>query len=283
MLNFDTKREAIQRLESAVGRYNDLAPDVIDGAQRLYELRRTTSRELIVAVERYVNTLANSPKEFEKSVSKFRVAIDRFDAVVETVQAESLGAVVRSGVGAGASVGLGAATMAAAPAAAMGIATTFGTASTGTAIAALSGAAQVNAALAWLGGGALAAGGGGMAAGAKVLAVLGGPVGWGIGALALAGTAAWTNHKNNEIAEKANAEAGSVEAKIQALRAAQAEIGRLENLTKEHAGGVRDQLRWLVRTAPRDYRQFADDAKEHLGGLINNIQALAKLLNTQVA
>jgi hypothetical protein len=46
---------------------------------------------------------------------------------------------------------------------------TLGSASTGTAIASLSGAAATNATLAWLGGGALAAGGGGMATGAVVL------------------------------------------------------------------------------------------------------------------
>ncbi len=57
------------------------------------------------------------------------------------------------------------------PTAAMAVATTFGTASTGTAIATLSGAAATNAALAWLGGGALAVGGGGMAAGKAFLAM----------------------------------------------------------------------------------------------------------------
>lgn len=66
----------------------------------------------------------------------------------------------------------------------MGIATTFGVASTGTAISTLSGAAATNAALAWLGGGALAAGGGGMAAGEAFL-TLAGPAGWAIAGVAL--------------------------------------------------------------------------------------------------
>lgn len=57
-------------------------------------------------------------------------------------------------------------------------------ASTGTAISALSGAAATNAALAWLGGGALAVGGGGMAAGEAFLA-LAGPVGWAIAGVSL--------------------------------------------------------------------------------------------------
>lgn len=48
-------------------------------------------------------------------------------------------------------------------------ATAFGAASTGTAISTLGGAAATNATLAWFGGGALAVGGGGMAAGAMVI------------------------------------------------------------------------------------------------------------------
>lgn len=78
-------------------------------------------------------------------------------------------------VGVGTAIGVGGQT------AAMSIATTFGTASTGTAISTLSGAAATNAATAWLGGGALAAGGGGMATGSLVLGAI--PVvGWGLAA-----------------------------------------------------------------------------------------------------
>lgn len=283
MLNFDTKREAIKRLEQAVLAYNAVSPHVLTDAQSLHWLRQSTSREIIVAVESYVNELANSPKEFEKSVAEYRVAIERFEGLVHAVKTDALHIDVQSGVGAGASVGLGAATMATAPVAAMSIATTFGTASTGTAIAALSGAAQVNAALAWLGGGALAAGGGGMAAGTKVLAVLGGPVGWGIGAVALVGTAAWTNHKNAEVAQRADRETESIHTKTRALEHARMEIDHLRSLTQQHADGARAQLAWLKSYAPRDYAQFTRDAKKSLGALVNNVQSLAKLLNTQVA
>lgn len=283
MLHFDTRREAVERLQSLVANYNALTQEVMDAAQRLHELRRATSDDLIGAVEQYVNTLANSPKEFEKSISEYSVAIQSFNSIVTSVEAESAAATIRGGVGAGASIGLGAATMATAPAAAMGIATTFGTASTGTAIAALSGAAQVNAAMAWLGGGALTAGGGGVAVGARVLAVLGGPVGWGVGAVALVATAVWTNHRNAAIAERAIDDASSVEVKIRALLAAKSEIKSLASFTTDHAGGVREQLQWLKTNAPRNYRQFSEDAKKQLGALVNNIQSVTKLLNTQVA
>ena len=59
----------------------------------------------------------------------------------------------------------------------------IGSASTGTAIASLSGAAATKATLAWLGGGALAAGGGGVAMGVAVLT--GGAAAVGIGAYKL--------------------------------------------------------------------------------------------------
>ena len=283
MFNFEARREAVARLESSVAGYNAQHQIVLTEATDLHRLRDATSREIIAAAEAYVNELAHSPKEFDKSVSEFKVALDHFDGVVHRFATEGETVRVAGAMGAGAAVGLGAATMAAAPAAAMGIATTFGAASTGTAIAALSGAAQVSAATAWLGGGALAAGGGGMAAGAKVLAVLGGPVGWGLGALALAGTGAWTSHKNAEVAQRATAEAIAVEAKVVALRNAQCEIARLSKLTSSHAAGVRAQLGWLKHHAPTDYTQFSNDAKLELGSLINNIRALAKLLNTQVS
>ena len=61
----------------------------------------------------------------------------------------------------------------AAPAAVSTLVGTFGTAGTGTAISALSGAALTKATLAWLGGGALATGGLGVAGGAIVLGAVG--------------------------------------------------------------------------------------------------------------
>ena len=282
MLNFDTKRDAIKRLEKSANRYNGLAPRVVDDAVKLHQLRKSMSHKVIRAAEAYVNVLANSPKEFDKTVAEFRIAVDRFDHVVADKKAEAVAADVRSGVMAGASVGAGAATAAAAPAAAMAIATTFGTASTGTAIASLSGAAATNAALAWLGGGALAAGGGGMAAGGKALAILGGPVGWGIGGLMLTGTAYWTHKKNGEIAAEADSKAKEIERKVRALQAAQTEIKALKKNTKEHGDGALRQLGWLRENAPTDYSRFTKAQKQELGALINNVRAFSKLLHKQV-
>lgn len=69
-------------------------------------------------------------------------------------------------------VGAGAATGGALSVGSWALAVSLGSASTGAAISGLSGVAASNAALAWLGGGALAAGGAGMAGGSIVLALL---------------------------------------------------------------------------------------------------------------
>ena len=73
-----------------------------------------------------------------------------------------------------------------------------GTASTGTAIASLSGAAATNATLAWFGGGAIAAGGGGMAAGMMTLG--------GLVAVPLIAFSAWKTHSKAEEILKASEE-----------------------------------------------------------------------------
>ena len=116
-------------------------------------------------------------KDISKSwYSKMNEIVDDYNSQIKIEK--------NSGV-VGAGIGVGIAAMG--PTAAMGIATTFGVASTGTAISSLSGVAATNAALAWLGGGALAAGGGGMAAG-SVLISLAGPVGWTITGIAMIGS-----------------------------------------------------------------------------------------------
>lgn len=282
MLNFDEKDKAIERLKRAAERYAAAGNVAQEEAMKLFELRKRTSDAVIRAAESYVSYLANSPREFEKIVSEFRIALDRFDGVVLAVQAEAHDVTVKGGVSTAVSVGSGVAVATVAPTAAMAIATTFGTASTGTAISALSGAAATNAALAWLGGGALAAGGGGMAAGQALLA-LAGPVGWTLGGLALIGTGFWVHNENAKIASVATDQAFEIEKKQRALDAAREEIAQIMTLTDKHAKGALEQLSRLRTQAPTDYRKFDTASKQELAALINNIQALGKLLNKQLA
>ena len=282
MLNSSVRREAIEALKNAVNRHESIRKNVERASVQLFKQRQRAAGEVIERVEEYVNLLANSPKEFDKSVAEYRIEVGRFDTTVQRLEIDAARSTkIGSATGtAGAAAGVGVAALG--PAAAMAVATTFGTASTGAAISALSGAAATNAALAWLGGGAIAAGGGGMAAGNALLA-LAGPVGWTIGGLALAGSATYLHVRNRQHAEEATQKRIRVEAEIRSLGTANREIEGLGQRTKDHSEGCLAGLDWLTNHAPKDYRQFNQEHKERLAALINHIRSLGELLKAKVA
>ena len=272
------KKEAIKRLESAENEYNSIGRKGNQLALDLYASRKSSAKA-IDRIEKYINTLANSPKEFAKEIASIKMDIREFNQAMK-IEAENSSNNLKGGAmaGGGMAVGGGIATLG--PTAAMAIATTFGTASTGTAIASLSGAAATNAALAWLGGGALAAGGGGMAAGNALLA-LAGPIGWGIAGVLIVGGSTFSIVKNKKAAEKANEVAKSVREKIAVLKP---KIKKLESLLSET-----DKLKpalsvtEMVNLYPTDYTQFSVEQKEKLAALINNARAMGKMINERVS
>ena len=282
MFNSSVRRKAIEALEKSVAKHKVVREKTTRASELLYEQRRRAAREVIKRVETYVNRLANSPKEFDKTVAEYRIAVGRFDGHVERLEkAATQIARVGSATGtAGAVAGIGVAALG--PSAAMAVATTFGAASTGTVISALSGAAATNAALAWLGGGALAAGGGGMAGGSALLA-LAGPVGWTLAGVAIAGSAGFLHFRNREYVEEAKERRVQVEGEIRSLTAAIREIEGLMQRTVEHGDGCIADLKWLTKHAQTDYSEFRKDQKERLAALINHIRSLGKLLSAQVA
>ena len=281
MFNVAARSAGVEKLRESLKEHETLRKQVEQSSVRLFEQRRRVVSEVIEPVEEYVNGLANTPKEFDKSVRAFRIEINRFDSTVERIQTEAAKSErIGSGVGlAGASAGVGLAAFG--PSAALAVATTFGTASTGTAISALSGAAAAKAALAWLGGGALAAGGGGMAAGQALLA-LAGPVGWTVGGLALVGSGAYLHYRNGVLAQQAVQERVRVEGEIRSLRTAHREIEGLVASTRTCTEGTLSSLRWLCDCAPHDYRQFEPGQKERLAALINHIRSLSELIRKEV-
>ncbi len=281
MLNYSVRSEAVEALEKAVAIHEEVREKTTHASERLFEQRCRAAHEVIEQVETYVNSLANSPKEFNKAVADYRIAAGRFDDHVERLETEAAQTTMAGGAtgAAGAIAGVGISALG--PSAAMAVATTFGTASTGTAISALSGAAATNAALAWLGGGALVAGGGGMAAGSTLLA-LAGPIGWSVAGIAVLGSGLYLRSQNWEYAKEAMELRVKVEGEIHSLAAAMAEIEGLKRTTREHADGCVASLEWLTGNAPTNYRYFRDDQKERLAALINHIRSLAKLLVAQV-
>lgn len=286
MLNHNVKKYAEERLEAAERVCQEWSERVTQNAARLFDLRNITALRVIRVCEKYINTLANSPKEFDKSVAEFKFEYQQFNELSHQIKAEAeekariRHSQVGAGVAAGVAAGVGVAAFA--PSMAMAIATTFGTASTGTAVAGLSGAAATNAALAWLGGGALVAGGGGMAGGQALLAMAG-PVGWAIGGTAMAFGAFLSSRQNEEFARKATQAAIEIEEGVAELKAADTEVTQLDQLTREHAVGVCSQLEELNSTAPNDYLQFGQEQKQMLAALINNVRALSQFLTTKIS
>ena len=273
-----TKKTAICRLKTAENVCNNLAKDANDTAMELYQTRKSAALA-IDRIEKYINSLANTPKEFIKEISEVKVSIKEFNEAVRIEKQNNSdnikGATIATGgtVAGGLIASLG-------PTAAMAIATTFGTASTGTAIASLSGAAATNAALAWLGGGTLVAGGGGMAAGNAFLA-LAGPVGWSIaGALALGG-GIFAAYKNKKAAEEAQKIAIEIENHISKLRPKFNKLKHLNTETTKLKSALDISL--MVNTYPKDYLMFSQEQKETLAALINNARSMGKLINERVS
>ena len=175
-----------------------------------------------------------------------------------------------------AGAGLGVAVVTLGPTVAMGIATTFGVASTGVAISSLTGAAATNAALAWLGGGALALGGGGMAAG-KALLALAGPIGWTIAAVSILGSGLFYIKAHNEkerlediftyiaVRDEKLYDLATIELKERILR--------VENETKDLKNAVEQ-----VKTFGEDYDQMTESQQYSLGAYLNLMSASTQLL-----
>jgi hypothetical protein len=278
MLNGELAEEARKRLEEAIDAHTKVAERAMEVSIELYELRKKTSQKLIPQAEEFVNSLAATPKEFEKAFEEIYIQIAAFNDAVERVTEALHDAAIKGGAGAGVGVAAGAATAFAAPTAAMAIATTFGTASTGAAISTLSGAAATNAALAWLGGGALAAGGGGMTGGSALLA-LAGPVGLGLAAVCAAGGALYVRSKNSAITNEANTRRQEIESRRAATEKARAEVGKILLLTKQQANGLRALLSEVRDGAPASYKHFDSDRKQKLGALINHVRTIGQLLN----
>lgn len=163
------KKRAVRQLEEMKAKH-DIAHQSMQ--QRVYGF----NLQKISAVTETIGRFADWMQRSRLNVN--RLAHDAADApLIDAIEdlpkhglesGEIADILVKAGVGA-AAAGLAAA---GAYGATLATASAIGTASTGTAISSLSGAAATNARLAWLGGGTIAAGGGGMAAGNMVLAVI---------------------------------------------------------------------------------------------------------------
>lgn len=279
MFNNSLKKSALTIHENATKRYNSSYESLTAACVALHGQREKAITQ-IETVEQIVNSIANTPKEFETQMGQIRQELLKFHQTKEYA-AEAFKSAAISGVGILSGVAAGGAVAAFAPTAAMGIATTFGTASTGTAIAALHGAVQTNAALAWLGGGALAAGGGGMAAGQAFLA-LAGPIGWSIAAAGTSVSLLSLTSSNKKIADQAVEEAKKIETARGDLDNTTEKVKAIGVETQALSDKLTKQLEQSQKYENADYSVLKYEEQMLLGTLVNNTVALAVLVNRTV-
>lgn len=246
--------------------------------QKINELGKHTSAlyNSLTIIQSLFDRIRNVPEENMLKYEKLKAIRVNWKQQAEKIELDYKKAEVKAAGQGAAGVSAGIAVAALGPTAAMGIATTFGVASTGTAISALSGAAATNAALAWLGGGALAVGGGGMAAGSAFLA-LAGPVGWAIAGVSViaSGLIFFKTKSDKERLENiytliSNRDIKSYELAIVELS---------ERITRivDESGKLNDAIA-KIETFGTDYTQMTEEQQYRLGAYVNLMEASTMLL-----
>lgn len=276
----DGDHKKLDEYEVAIIEYNQAYTDMSDYGVRLYQ-ERERSGDLLSLVEVLINSIANSPKEFETTFEEIRKDKAAFTEA-EQYAKEELKAARQSAMSTGGGIAAGAAVASMAPTAAMWIATTFGTASTGTAISTLSGAAASQAALAWLGGGALAAGGAGTAGGSALLA-LAGPIGWGIAGATLLTSIILFAKKSFKLKARKQEELLDIKRNTAEVKVLGKQIESLLQKTAEIRTRLNEEFRESISLFGCDYTALGENEKARLGALVNNSESLGALMTESLS
>lgn len=281
MFNVELKKEALRIHEETLARYNNSYEKMKNECENLYNVRGQAIK-VIKMNQNVINSIANTPKEFDTTLGKIGKELTKFNDTEEYAK-KAYNASVQAGINiaGGAAAGLGVASMA--PTALMSIATTFGTASTGTAISTLSGCVAQKAALAWIGRtfAGFAAEGAGMAAGQAFLA-LAGPIGWGITAVSTGASLISLSNKNKELADKAVNEAKEISIARESLDEVAEKVNSLRAKTDILYTDMDKQRVKILKFLNADYLSLEDEDKYFLGTLVNNTLTLSVLLNETV-
>ena len=227
-------------------------------------------------IQKLFDEIRNIPSEKKIECEKLKKIRLNWKQQAEKIESDYKAAAVKNAGAGAAGVSAGVAVAAMGPTAAMGIATTFGVASTGTAISTLSGAAATNAALAWLGGGALAAGGGGMAAGEAFL-TLAGPVGWAIAGVALvaSGIMFWRSSSKKKRIEEIFTLISKRD--VKSYKLAVVELSERTTRIDEESKLLRDAI-VKVKSFGTDYDAMTEAQQYELGAYVNLMLSATQLL-----
>lgn len=259
---------AQQKAEAAAKKTNQKINELGDQTSALY-----TS---LTKIQSLFDRIRNVPKENMLTYEKLKAIRVNWKQQAEKIEMEYKKAEVKTAGQGAAGVGAGVAVAALGPSAAMGIATTFGVASTGTAISTLSGAAATKAALAWLGGGALASGGGGMAAGSAFLA-LAGPVGWTIAGVSIVASGLMYFKTKSDKERLENVYTLISARDIKSYELAIVEMSeRIQRIVVE-VGKLTEEIA-KIETFGTDYNKMTEAQQYELGVCVNLMEASTMLL-----
>lgn len=182
---------------------------------------------------------------------------------------------VAGGAGAGALAAFGA----------YGATMTFATASTGTAIASLSGAAATNATLAFLGGGALAAGGGGMALGSAILS--GAVAGPAIAVLGVVINASASKNLDSAYSNRAQAReyaegCSTIVTLCDAITARANMFTKLLKKTDHILSDLTKRIQHITTTKGFDFTTYSHEDQEVIAMALSVAKAVKQVLDTPI-
>ena len=259
---------AQEEAQNAINKTNEQIEELGDKTGILYDE--------LTEIQAVFDLIRNVPSDKKLKYEELKKIRLNWKQQAEKIENDYKEATVKNAGAGAAGAGVGVAVVIMGPTVAMGVATTFGVASTGTAISTLSGAAATNAALAWLGGGALAAGGGGMAAGEAFLA-LAGPVGWAIAGVALlaSGLMFW----------KTKTDQGHIESVFTSIsqrdvRSYDLTIVELnERIARiiDESSKLKDAIE-VIKTFGQDYNAMSEKQQYELGSYVNLMSSSTQLL-----
>lgn len=246
--------------------------------EKIEELGENTSKlyDSLTEIQGVFDRIRNVPSDKKLEYEELKKVRLNWKKQAEKIEKDYKEAEVK-GTGAGATgVGVGMVVVTMGPTVAMGVATTFGVASTGTAISTLSGAAATNAALAWLGGGALAAGGGGMAAGEAFL-TLSGPVGWALAVITLLASGLFMLKTKSDKKHIENIFTLISERDVNSYELAIVELNERINRIKDETN-ILFQASVSISSFGFDYNEMTEAQQYELGSYVNLMQASTQLL-----
>lgn len=259
---------AQEKAQAAINKTNESIEELGNHTSSLYDS--------LTSIQDLFDQIRNVPTDKKLQYEELKKIRLNWKQQAEKIEKDYQAAAVKNAGAGAAGAGLGVAVVTMGPTVAMGVATTFGVASTGTAISALSGAAATNAALAWLGGGALAVGGGGMAAGEAFLA-LAGPVGWAIAGVSLvvSGLFFWKSSSDKKRLESIFTAIS--ERDIKSYEMAIVELKeRISRIVDENAK-LSDAIT-KIATFGLDYKKMTEAQQYELGAYVNLMNASTQLL-----